>query len=184
MVDRLILVGMMGAGKTTVGQMLAERLGWEYLDSDAQVVADTGRTVPELFAEEGEAAFRAEESRVLADALGGTEPVVVAAAGGVVLSASNRDLLMRSGVVVWLRAAPEVLARRVGTGAGRPLLDDDPAGTLTALYEVRRPLYESVAAVTVDVDGLTPDQLVDRVLSEGALADRGIGRGVGSGSEG
>jgi shikimate kinase len=170
-VDRLILVGMMGAGKTTVGQMLAERLGWEYLDSDAQVVADTGRTVPELFAEEGEA-------------LGGTEPVVVAAAGGVVLSASNRDLLMRSGVVVWLRAAPEVLARRVGTGAGRPLLDDDPAGTLTALYEVRRPLYESVAAVTVDVDGLTPDQLVDRVLSEGALADRGIGRGVGSGSEG
>ena len=104
MVDRIILVGMMGAGKTTVGRMLAGRLGWAHLDSDAQVEAATGRTVPELFADHGEAAFRAEESRVLAEALSGPDPVVVSAAGGVVLSAANRELLVRSGVVVWLRA--------------------------------------------------------------------------------
>ncbi len=180
MVDRIILVGMMGAGKTTVGRMLAGRLGWAHLDSDAQVEADTGRTVPELFADHGEAAFRAEESRVLADALSGPDPVVVSAAGGVVLSAPNRELLVRSGVVVWLRADTDLLVRRVGTGAGRPLLDEDPAGVIADLYRVRRPLYEAVAAVTLDVNGLTPHQLVDVLLAEEAL----VGRGIRSGESG
>ena len=175
MVDRIILVGMMGAGKTTVGRLLAEQLGWGYLDSDAQVVAATGRTVPELFAERGEAAFRAEEARVLAEALSGTDPVVVSAAGGVVLASDNRNLLVRSGVVVWLRAAPELLARRVGRGEGRPLLDDDPAGSLRDLYAVRRPLYEAVAQVAIDVEGLTPHQVVDRVLADEILVAAGIG---------
>jgi shikimate kinase len=177
MVDRIILVGMMGAGKTTVGRMLADRLGWGHLDSDAQVEADTGRTVPELFADHGEAAFRAEESRVLADALSGSAPVVVSAAGGVVLSAPNRELLVRSGVVVWLRADTDLLVQRVGTGAGRPLLDEDPARVITDLYRVRRPLYESVAAVTLDVNGLSADQLVDVLLAHEAVASRGIGSG-------
>jgi shikimate kinase len=165
MVDRLILVGMMGAGKTTIGRLLADRLGWRSFDSDAQIIADTGHSVPELFATRGEAAFRAEEERVLTEALTGDEPVVVSAAGGVVLSPSNRALLARSGTVVWLRADPEVLARRVGDGTGRPLLDDDPGSTLATLYEVRRPLYESVASLVVDVDASTPDEVVERILT-------------------
>ncbi len=169
MVDRIILVGMMGAGKTTVGRLLADRLGWPYLDSDAQVMADTGRSVPELFAERGEAAFRAEEERVLTDALSGEDPVVVSAAGGVVLSPANRELLTRSGTVVWLRADPAVLAERVGDGIGRPLLDDDPASALASLYEVRRPLYASVADVVVDVDDLAPAGVVDLVLARTGL---------------
>jgi shikimate kinase len=175
MVDRLILVGMMGAGKTTVGRLLSQRLGWRYLDSDAQVVAATGLSVPELFSEQGEAAFRAEEARVLAEALSGTEPVVVSAAGGVVLLEANRHLLTRSGTVVWLRADPRVLARRVGKGTGRPLLDGDPATALRGLDEVRRPLYAKVAALTVDVDQLSPGQVVDRVLGDQLLAEAGIG---------
>jgi shikimate kinase len=177
MVERVILVGMMGAGKSTVGRLLADRLGWRHFDSDAQVMAETGQSVPELFAERGEEAFRAEESRVLAEALSGVEPVVVSAAGGVVLSRPNRDLLMRSGVVVWLRADPALLARRVGKGEGRPLLDDDPATRLADLYDVRRPLYEKVAAVAVDVDRLTPRQVVERLLAEPVLVDRGIRAG-------
>ncbi len=177
MVDRIILVGMMGAGKTTVGRRLAERLGWGYLDSDEQVAESTGRTVPEIFAEDGEETFRSVESRVLFAALAGERPVVVSAAGGVVLSEANRARMADSGTVVWLRADPSLLARRVGTGEGRPLLDDDPPAVLAALAEERRDLYASVAAVTVDVDDLTPDQVIDRILADRLLADAGIGPG-------
>jgi shikimate kinase len=165
MVDRLLLVGMMGSGKTTVGRLVAGRLGWAYLDSDAQVVAETGRTVAEIFADGGEEGFRAEESRVLAEALAGVVPVVVSVAGGAVLSEENRALLARSGTVVWLRADPATLAARLGSGAGRPLLDGDPAGALRALDAVRRPLYQSLAHVVVDVDGLSVDQVAEQVLA-------------------
>ncbi len=177
MVDRIILVGMMGAGKTTVGSALAGRLGWGHCDSDAQVVAATGRTVPELFAERGEAAFRAEESRVLAEALSGRDPVVVSAAGGVVLAEANRDLMVRSGVVVWLRADPQLLARRVGRGEGRPLLGEDPPARLADLDAVRRPFYEQVAAVAVDVDRLSAPEVVEKVLSSAPVRARGITAG-------
>jgi shikimate kinase len=175
MVDRIILVGMMGAGKTTVGKRLAERLGWSYVDSDAEVAASMGRTVPELFAEEGEDAFRAAESRVLAEALGRGEPAVVSAAGGVVLSEANRKLLRESGTVVWLRADPAVLALRVGDGRGRPLLGRDPAAVLSELERARRGLYASIAVVTVDVDDLSPPQVVERVLAHPVLVAAGIG---------
>ena len=179
MPDRLLLVGMMGAGKSTVGERCAGRLGWRYLDSDAQVVADTGRTVPEIFAADGEVAFRAEESLVLAEAVAGADHVVVSVAGGAVLAEANRDLLRRSGTVVWLRADPAVLAGRVGAGEGRPLLGEDPAAALVALDAVRRPLYESVADGVVDVDDLGPDEVVDRVLAAAGLT--GPGRpGAGS----
>jgi shikimate kinase len=170
MVDRIILIGMMGAGKTTVGRLLAERLGWQHVDSDAQVVATTGHTVPELFEQGGEDAFRAEEARVLAEALSGERPVVVSAAGGVVLAPSNRALIAGAGTVVWLRADPRLLARRVGTGRGRPLLEDDPGRHLAELDEARRPFYEELAEVVVDVDALTPSQVVDQVLSDPVVA--------------
>jgi len=165
MADHLVLVGMMGSGKTTVGRELARRLGWTFLDSDALVEADTGSTVVELFAERGEAAFRAEEARVLAEALDTPAPAVVSAAGGVVLAADTRALLASRGIVVWLRADPATLSARVGTGAGRPLLADDPAGRLVELDAVRRPLYEEVADVVVDVDDLDPPRVADRILA-------------------
>jgi shikimate kinase len=170
MVDRLVLVGMMGAGKTTVGRKVAERLGWRYLDSDEQVMAATGKSVVELFAEGGESAFRAEEARVLAEALSESEPVVVSAAGGVVLASANRALLARAGTVVWLRADPATLADRVVAGDHRPLLGDDPPGALASLDAVRRPLYAEVAAVVIDVDELTPDEVAQEVVRRAGLA--------------
>lgn len=153
---RVLLIGMMGAGKSTVGQLLADRLGWRYLDSDAEVQRHTGRTVPELFAEQGEAAFRAEERRALLESVAGDEPAVVGVAGGAVLDPGNRDVLSRSGLVVWLRAGIDELARRVGSGEGRPLLGDDPAAALARLYPTREPLYRQLADLIVDVDDLTP----------------------------
>jgi shikimate kinase len=169
MADRLVLVGMMGSGKTTVGRELATRLGWTFLDSDAMVEASTGATVTELFAARGEDGFRAEESRVLAEALDADASVVVSAAGGSVLSPDNRALLA-THTVVWLRADPATLAERVGAGTGRPLLDDDPAGKLAQLDAVRRPLYEEVADVVVDVDALDPSTVADRILAATAFA--------------
>jgi shikimate kinase len=171
MPDRLLLVGMMGAGKTTVGQLAATRLGWEFFDSDAQVLAATGRTVPEIFAEDGEPAFRAEESRVLAEAVAGSSPVVISVAGGAVLSEANRALLVGSGVVVWLRADPTTLGNRVGRGEGRPLIGDDPVESLRSLDRIRRPLYASIAHLVVDVDELAPEDVVERVLAGAGLVD-------------
>ena len=160
----LLLVGMMGAGKTTVGELLARRLGWRYLDSDAQVVAATGKTVPQIFETEGEPAFRRQESLALQRALASDDPSVVSVAGGAVLDPANRALLRGGGVVVWLRARPETLAARVGSGAGRPLLAHDPAGTIVRLDAVRRPLYTELAHVVVDVDERSPDGVADAVL--------------------
>jgi shikimate kinase len=168
---RLLLVGMMGAGKTTTGRLLAQRLGWDYLDSDAQVQAETGRSVPELLASDGEAAFRQAEARALRGALSGSAPVVVSVAGGAVLDPDNRAAIRAAGTVVWLRARPETLARRVGDGAGRPLLGEDPPSAIVSLEAVRRPFYAELAAHAVDVDELAPEEVADRVLAllEGAV---------------
>jgi shikimate kinase len=169
MTERLLLVGMMAVGKTTVGQLCAKSLGWSFLDSDAQLLSDTGRTAQEIFDADGDEELRILESRTLIEAVSQPGPVVVSVAGGVVLSESNRALLMRSGVVVWLRASIETLSERVQRGGARPRLGDDPARSLRDLYETRHPLYAEVAEFIVDVDDLAPEEVVARILSETGL---------------
>ncbi|HTJ74614.1 MAG TPA: shikimate kinase [Acidimicrobiales bacterium] len=167
----IVLVGMMAAGKSSVGRRLAERRGWEFFDSDKQIEAITGRTVAEIWRTDGEPAFRRLEAQVLADALASTRPRVIAAAGGTVLDPQNRRLMELHHPVVWLRARPETLAERVGSSAHRPLLDQDPAGVLARLDAARRPYYEEVADVVVDVDDLTAEQVaacVEAALEHGA----------------
>ena len=164
MTRRILLVGMMGAGKTTVGKLTARELGWDYLDSDAEVEAETGATVPELFARDGETAFREAEARALRAACARASNVVVSVAGGAVLRPENRTLIAASGTVIWLRAQVDTLARRVGSGAGRPLLDGDPLTALADLEAVRRPFYAEVADLTIDVDGLPPSAVAARIL--------------------
>src|SRR5580692_4645389 len=169
MTDRLLLVGMMAVGKTTTGRLCAQRLGWIFLDSDAQLLAETGRSAQEIFERDGDEALRSWETKVFHDALDALVPVVVAVAGGVVLSESNRALLVRSGVVVWLRASIETLSDRVGHGGARPRLGDDPERSLRELYETRHSLYASVASFVIDVDDLAPEEVVARLLAETGL---------------
>lgn len=163
--DHLVLVGLMGVGKTTVGSRLAEILGWRLVDSDAQVEARTGRTVRDIFEHDGELAFRILETVALREALDAPGPTIVAAAGGVVLAEENRRLLERPNVeVVWLRADPTILAQRAMTGDHRPLLAHDPAGVLARMAVDRDPLYREVANLVVDVDGKSPDDVANEVL--------------------
>lgn len=156
---------MMGSGKTTIGRLLAQRLGRVLLDSDELVEARTGETVAQIFAERGEAAFRAEERAVLTQALASDTPAVIAAAGGTVLDADNRARIAGSGLVVWLRAKPSVLAERVPGGTHRPLLEHDPAGVLQRLDREREPLYHGIADVIVDTDVTDPDVAVERIAA-------------------
>ena len=151
---------MMAVGKTSVGRRLAASRGWEFFDSDRQIETMTGRSVADIWRTDGEPTFRRLEAQVLVDALASIKPRVIAAAGGTVLDETNRRLIRQHHPVVWLRAPPEVLATRLGAATHRPLLDVDPSGALVHLDAVRRPLYEEVADVVVDVDDLTPDQVV------------------------
>jgi shikimate kinase len=151
---------MMAVGKTSVGRRLAESRGWEFFDSDRQIEAMTGRTVADIWRTDGEPAFRRLEAQVLADALASSKPRVIAAAGGTVLDDANRRLMKQHHPVVWLRGQPQILAARLGSATHRPLLDENPAAVLERLDAIRRPLYEEVADVVVDVDDLTPDQVV------------------------
>jgi shikimate kinase len=160
----LVLVGTMGSGKTTVGTMLATQLHRPFFDSDEMIEASTGHTVREIFEADGEAAFRALETAALDTALASAEPSVIAAAGGVVLSARNRAML-RDGraAVVWLDVDPALLAERVRGGTHRPLLDVDPEGTLRAMYRDRHDLYAAVSDVVVDA-AAEPTEVVGSIL--------------------
>jgi shikimate kinase len=160
----IVLVGMMGAGKTTVGGRLARALDRRFVDSDMQVEQRTARTVREIFETDGEAAYRALEAEALAAALASEEPAVIAAAGGTILDPNNRRRMKEHGTVVFLEAKPSDLVGRVGGDDHRPLLRDDPAGVLEEMDRVRRHLYEETADVVVDVSAHGPDEVVREII--------------------
>jgi shikimate kinase len=161
----LVLVGMMGTGKTTVARILSERLGRPVLDTDAMIEQRTGRTVRGIFSADGEDAFRSLETEVLVDALASPTPSIIAGAGGVVLREENRVALKRSGArVIWLCADPATLVERVKSGGHRPLLDDDPASTLQRMFRDREAFYREVADAIVLVDNRSVGEVVEAVL--------------------
>jgi shikimate kinase len=146
----LYLVGMMGAGKSTVGRTLARRLKLRFVDSDHEIEARCGVKIPVIFEIEGEPGFRAREAQAIAE-LAQLDGIVLATGGGVVLAPENRDLLAARGTVVYLRATPEHLYERVRQDRNRPLLATaDPLARLRELYAHRDPLYRSIADVVID----------------------------------
>jgi shikimate kinase len=168
-VGHVALVGLMGSGKSSVGRVLARRLGRPFVDLDKRIVADAGLSIPELFDRDGEDTFRSLESAALASVLAGDEPVVLATGGGVVVRPANVERLQASATVVWLRATPETLAGRVGDGTGRPLLapgEEPIVDRLRRLADERGAAYRQVADVVVDIDRRTRDQVVDEVVDQ------------------
>ena len=157
----LVLVGTMGAGKTTVGRLVAQALGAEFLDTDHLVEERAGKPVAEIFVDDGEAAFRALERTAVADALR-THDGVLALGGGAVLDPDTRRLL-DGHRVVFLRVGLADAARRVGLGVSRPLLLGNVRGRIKQLIDERTPVYESVAQHTVDTDGLGAHEVASRV---------------------
>ncbi|HMM47207.1 MAG TPA: shikimate kinase [Thiobacillaceae bacterium] len=148
--DNLFLVGLMGAGKTTVGRLLARHYGCTFHDSDHEIEARTGVRIPVIFEIEGEAGFRRREEAVIAD-LTTLSGIVLATGGGAVLSAANRENLRKNGTVVYLCGTPERLFERTRHDRNRPLLQtEDPLGRLRELYRQRDPLYREIADVIVD----------------------------------
>ena len=163
--SNIFLVGMMGAGKTTVGRALAHRMKREFVDTDRVIVDRTGVAVATVFEIEGEEGFRRRESAVLRDVCE-HDGRVVATGGGIVLAAENRRVMREAGTVVYLRARLESLWERTRHDSSRPLLaTPDPKGRLAELLEEREPLYRECAHIVVDSGPQSASTLVGRVLA-------------------
>lgn len=160
----IILIGPMGAGKSAVGRALAAATRHRFADTDRLVVQRAGRRIPEIFAESGEAAFRALERAALLE-LHGWSRLVVATGGGIVETAANLPTLREMGCVIWLQATVEALWRRVCTDTNRPLLQvADPRAALRATLERREPLYQAAAHVSVDTSEIGAHEVAQQAL--------------------
>lgn len=159
----LVLVGLMGAGKSTVGRRLAQKLGLPFRDADHEIEAAAGLTIPEIFAIHGEAHFRDGERRVIARLLQ-EGPMVLATGGGAYMNEETRGQIAQHGISVWLRADLDVLMRRVRKRASRPLLQtSDPEGTMRQLMAERHPVY-ALADLTVDSHEVPHDRVVIDII--------------------
>ena len=166
----VVMVGMMGAGKTAVGRALAARLNVPFLDSDAEIEAAANMTVPEIFSRDGEAFFRRKESQVIRRLLD-EECGILSTGGGAFLAEANRKMISERGISVWLKADLDVLWSRVRHKNTRPLLrTENPRATLSELYEARVPLYAQADLCVVSDARVSISDMVDRVLV--ALAGR------------
>jgi shikimate kinase len=161
---RILLVGMMGSGKSTIGRLLAQATGWPYADNDDLVVHARGATSRRLVAERGEAEMRRAESEALVAGLALPPPAIVGVAAGVILADAHRRALRDGGIVVWLRAAAGVLAERAGGGDHRPWLDADPVAWMSAALAEREALYASVSDQVIDTDAMPPEAAVGDLL--------------------
>ncbi|MFB7937382.1 shikimate kinase [Streptomyces sp. NPDC004779] len=165
----VVLVGPMGSGKSTVGALLAERLGAPYRDTDTDIVAAEGREISDIFVEDGEERFRALEKAAVARAVADHRGVL-ALGGGAILDADTRALLAGQPVA-YLSMDVEEAVRRVGLGAARPLLAVNPRRQWRELMDARRTLYEEVASVVVATDARTPEEVAEAVLDALELKD-------------
>ncbi len=169
--NNIFIVGPMGAGKTTIGKQLAKNLGWEFLDSDHEIVARTGVQIPIIFDVEGEAGFRKREKNMI-DELTQRHQLVLATGGGAVLDEDNRHVLSQRGVVVYLRASAEQLYKRTARDRNRPLLQtEDPMTKIKELLQQRDPLYREVADIVMETGEENIRAVVKQLMDQLKQAD-------------
>lgn len=158
----IVMVGLMGAGKSAIGRRLAAQLHMPFVDADTEIEAAAGCTIEEIFERHGEANFRDGERRVIARLLEGP-PIVLATGGGAFMDESTRAEIARHGISIWLRADLDTLVRRTAKRNNRPLLkNNDPAKTLKDLMDIRHPVY-ALSDIVVESDDTPPEATVDRV---------------------
>ena len=172
----IVLVGMMGAGKSTIGRRLAARLNLPFVDADAEIETAAGMTIPEIFELHGEPHFRDGEARVIARLLD-SGPAVLATGGGSFMREETRRRIAEKAISVWLKADPDIIMRRVKRRADRPLLQTaDPIATVTRLLKEREPVYQH-ADITIASRDVPHDKIVEECLD--ALQARFAGRAAG-----
>ena len=163
---RIVLVGPMGAGKTTIGKLLSRELGFSFCDSDSEIESRSGANIPWIFDVEGEAGFRERECGVISD-LSQTDGIVLATGGGAVLNANNRAHLKTGAQVVYLKTSVEQQFERTRRDRNRPLLqNDNPLKALTDIFKIRDPLYSEVANVIILTDKKNPKAVVRQILDQ------------------
>ncbi len=166
MTPNLVLIGFMGCGKSSVGRRLSGLTGHRFVDTDELIVQAEGRSIPEIFAQQGEEYFREAETRALESTLE-MQGVILSTGGGLILRAQNRELLPRIGIVAWLDAKPEILFERASRSGKRPLLQtENPWQTFTALLDSRREIYTATADFRVDSTDLSHDEVAQSLLDE------------------
>lgn len=166
----VFLIGMMGAGKTTVGRLLAQALGFEFIDADRELEARSGVLIATIFSVEGEEGFRRREAALL-DELTQRPRIVLATGGGAILNADTRSRLRERGLVLYLRASAEEIHRRTRNDRSRPLLQTaDPRARIDELLRQREPLYEETAHLTFQSVSTNPRRLVRRLLDDPAIS--------------
>lgn len=166
MPTNVILIGMMGSGKTTVGRLVAQRTGRDFIDLDALIESRMSKRIVEIFSEDGEEGFRDLETEALQDVAGSTH-AVIATGGGVVIKPGNRRILQGMGIVVWLDAPPDELLKRIGDDESRPMLHgQNPLKRMERLLVDRRGFYADASHIHLDTTELTPEEIADRVSQE------------------
>jgi shikimate kinase len=167
MKTNIALIGFMGAGKTVVGKVLAQRQGREFIETDLLIERRAGKSIAEIFREDGELRFREIELDIIRDISWG-ENQVIACGGGVVLNKINIDRLKKKAVIVYMAASPRAIIRRTAQDRGvRPLLNvDDRAGEIRELLRFRRPLYENAADITINTSSLGINAVVNMIIAE------------------
>ncbi len=165
--SNIALIGFMGTGKTAVGQVLAEKLGMKYIDLDTLIEQKAGKSIPEIFRQDGETVFREMEIDVTRD-ISGEENSVIACGGGIVLNKINIDRLRKNGIIVYLTASPSVILKRISKQKGkRPLLDvEDPLNTINEMLKFRKPFYKEAADITINTSKSNVMTVADKMIEK------------------